>query len=1319
MRKSMSSSTTPPRLSVVVPTYQGEEWVTDCLDSLAAQTLPWEQFEVLLVQNGPATRTAEIVEAWSTERPGFQLVYLTSEGAGVSPARNLGLDEARGEYVTFVDDDDRVGPHMLEALLSVAAPDVIGGVLIGHVSDGDYDNADFDHWYSRPLSRFRGREGTRSELCEMLVPTVAKVVRTEIAREIRFDETLRKGQDVVFWVSVAARHRLRHVAADAGIEAAYYYNQRRGSLRQYGARPTWENNVAARVQLAAVLAAIPISDPEVSAIRDAHYRTIFRVDIRAYLRAHPHDRAKVLDAARDAGVPWIPWNLLNRQLARELALIGALEPKDSLVERLVERGVVTDVLTYATAEAPPVLSGAEPLIDRHLAVTGPRTVTWDLVEQLAARAAELVGEVELGRGAPYSSVHSSSAGPLEHLVAGALKIGRPEWRWTAELLAGARPDDGADAPVEDGPIARRLRAALATRGVATARLETLGALAEALVDALADAPSVDGDGAAPTASGADGEAGDSEMVLLDAVELSGADLEAPPSLSVILPTHRGDEWIGGCLDALAAQTLAWDEFEVVVVANGPRTGTPEIVAGWLTGHPGFRLKLIVTEQAGVSRARNLGLEAASGRYVTFVDDDDLAGSRMLEALVSEAAPGVIPVVPVGFVTGAGDQPDFDNWFTRSLLPFVGRPASNEELHVALVPTWAKLVGIEVARAVRWNESLQCGEDRDFWMRVIADRPLHLRLVSLGADATYLHRRRGASLSVRAGGMQTWDKHVEPWLAAAEALQHTPVNDPETGRIREQMVAYVVQVFVAAWAREHPEDRVRLDAELGRRGLPELAGAPAPTPVPTPVRAAERAPESAASSLTVIVPTYRGVKWIRHCLDSLAAQTLGRERFEIVVVRNGPDDGTARAVHAWRKAHPDIRLTLTQTEVAGAAHARNVGLDLAGGDYVTFVDDDDRVAPRYLESLLASARPGVIPVAPIGMVRNGDFEHPDWNNWLTAPLAAYIGKPATLSDLRMAIHPAVAKVVDREIARAVRFEESLELGEDTLFWLRVLVAAPHRLVLADFAPDAGYLYQWREGSQTMRVREGSFDFMVERHLDAIAAIDAVETSDAELIEVRGLVAAELAKTIRLYLVERPQELARVDAAIRARHLADTPWQVVHQGLATTLGVVAADATAAQELVRRGELVDVLVLPTASDDLDQLAAAEPIVDRLVTAAVPELSWAALSALAGELPGLLGALEQAKGRPYDAVVSVSASPLEHLVAALLRLFRPEMHWHAVLLEASESMSLSVPGDDELAALFAAGIAEAGHDGDAAEDATGLVKQLIDALAMVEVTV
>jgi glycosyltransferase involved in cell wall biosynthesis len=663
---------------------------------------------------------------------------------------------------------------------------------------------------------------------------------------------------------------------------------------------------------------------------------------------------------------------------------------------------------------------------------------------------------------------------------------------------------------------------------------------------------------------------------------------------------------------------------------------------------------------------------------------------------------------MGFITDGGDrQPDFDNWFTRPLLPFVGRPASNEDLHIALVTTCAKLVDIEVARAVRWNESLQCGEDRDFWMRVIADRPLRLQLVSLGADAAYLCRLRRDSLSVRADSVRTWDEHVEPWLAAAEALQGTAVRDPETGRIREQMVAYVVQVFLTAWAREHPEGRARLDAELGRRGLPRLAAEPA------------AASESAEPNITVIVPTYRGVKWIRHCLDSLAAQTLARERYEIVVVRNGPDDGTARAIHAWRKAHPDVRLTLTQTDIAGAAHARNLGLDLASSDYVTFVDDDDRVAPRYLESLLKNAQPGVIPVAPIGVVRNGDFEHPDWNNWLTAPLAACVGKPATLSDLRMAIHPAVAKVVDREIARAVRFEESLELGEDTLFWLRVLVTAPHRLVLADFAPDAGYLYQWRDGSQTMRVRERSFDFMVERHLDAIAALDAVETADDELIEVRSLVVAELAKTIRLYLDERPEELARVDQAIRARRLVDTPWQVVHQGLARVLGVVAPDAAAAHEVIRRGDLLDVLVLPTGADDLDLLAAAEPLVDRLVTTAVPETSWGTLKALAGQLPSILAALEQAKGRPYDTIISVSSSPLEHLAAALMKLSRPELPWHAVLLESPEPTPLQVPAHDELAALFVAGLAEAGRDGNLPADATGLVHQLVEALSTTEARV
>jgi hypothetical protein len=102
-----------PRLSVVVPFYNVEDYIGDCLDSLARQT--FDDFEVILVDDGSRDGSAQIAKAFRAHDSRFRLV--TQENQGLGPARNTGTRYAEGEYITFVDSDDLVTRHAYETMI--------------------------------------------------------------------------------------------------------------------------------------------------------------------------------------------------------------------------------------------------------------------------------------------------------------------------------------------------------------------------------------------------------------------------------------------------------------------------------------------------------------------------------------------------------------------------------------------------------------------------------------------------------------------------------------------------------------------------------------------------------------------------------------------------------------------------------------------------------------------------------------------------------------------------------------------------------------------------------------------------------------------------------------------------------------------------------------------------------------------------------------------------------------------------------------------------------------------------------------------------
>lgn len=115
-------------LSVVICTRNRAELLRGALLGLARQSLDTSRYEILVVDNGSADHTAEVVAALSARMPSLR--YLREEATGLSHARNRGYREARGEWVAYTDDDCRLPPQWLDAArqaIEEHRPGLLGG----------------------------------------------------------------------------------------------------------------------------------------------------------------------------------------------------------------------------------------------------------------------------------------------------------------------------------------------------------------------------------------------------------------------------------------------------------------------------------------------------------------------------------------------------------------------------------------------------------------------------------------------------------------------------------------------------------------------------------------------------------------------------------------------------------------------------------------------------------------------------------------------------------------------------------------------------------------------------------------------------------------------------------------------------------------------------------------------------------------------------------------------------------------------------------------------------------------------------------------
>ena len=109
-----------PAVSVIVPVYNTEKYLEECIRSLAEQTLP--DIELIFVDDGSQDASPRILEAYRTKYP-ERIRVITQPNGGQGSARNAGIRAARGEYVGFVDSDDYVDRRMYAAMYTKASSD--------------------------------------------------------------------------------------------------------------------------------------------------------------------------------------------------------------------------------------------------------------------------------------------------------------------------------------------------------------------------------------------------------------------------------------------------------------------------------------------------------------------------------------------------------------------------------------------------------------------------------------------------------------------------------------------------------------------------------------------------------------------------------------------------------------------------------------------------------------------------------------------------------------------------------------------------------------------------------------------------------------------------------------------------------------------------------------------------------------------------------------------------------------------------------------------------------------------------------------------
>ena len=117
-----------PKLSIILPVYNVEKYLPDCLTSILNQT--YDDFELIIIDDGSTDQSLSICKAY--ELKDTRIRVYSQCNAGLSAARNKGIDCSQGTYLAFVDSDDTIDSEMYETMMSALEESEVDIVVCGH-----------------------------------------------------------------------------------------------------------------------------------------------------------------------------------------------------------------------------------------------------------------------------------------------------------------------------------------------------------------------------------------------------------------------------------------------------------------------------------------------------------------------------------------------------------------------------------------------------------------------------------------------------------------------------------------------------------------------------------------------------------------------------------------------------------------------------------------------------------------------------------------------------------------------------------------------------------------------------------------------------------------------------------------------------------------------------------------------------------------------------------------------------------------------------------------------------------------------------------
>ena len=463
-----------------------------------------------------------------------------------------------------------------------------------------------------------------------------------------------------------------------------------------------------------------------------------------------------------------------------------------------------------------------------------------------------------------------------------------------------------------------------------------------------------------------------------------------PKVSIIMPVFNGSNYMQEAIDSALAQT--YTNIEVIVINDGSNdNGATDNIALLY----GDRIRYFSKENGGVASALNLGIEKMTGEYFSWLSHDDIYFPKKIEIQIE-----ILQKTKLEEAILYGGYELIDEHLKVFAQVKPDALYTEEKLNIPLFPILRGLINgccllihkNHFERVGLFDEKLSTTQDYALWFRMFRDAKLIYHKEILVKSR--FHPEQSS-------------KKIPNHISECNQLWSSFLDQITQGEMCEMEGSqYMFYKKTAEFLQ------INTPYTLAQHHATILA-------------------ERAMEKISVIIPFFNRSKLLLEAVNSVLDQTYGN--FEVLLIDDGSTEDLTSVKDIIKR---DSRVQYVYQEHKGASAARNLGISLAIGSYVAFLDSDDIFAPQKLEKQISFMQTNGFSFSHTSYQRMDN----DGNLMEVINSGIFSGElfPSILAGCCIA-SPTV--IIKKELLENRRFKEDIEIGEDICLWIDIAYYYP--------------------------------------------------------------------------------------------------------------------------------------------------------------------------------------------------------------------------------------------------------------------------------------